>query len=1173
MTDSTMELVENVFEKILSSVALDIEELNQLRINIDAKLNDVETQLLQEESKTEDYLTSTNGNSQDHVCDFDSLALQCFLNNVIQAIERNPGQEDYVLSDVIEFCFMNKVALPSHTDDNRVIDNSSLHSIVDKDEEENFLIWKKICKQFRTGILHQMENQANSSKSLIEKHNYKVYLFELLLAIFPFDYVFEDYCQHQTSSLLANLSNSQSETKHESIFGKIGTAIIDLENIAKLQLDLIPDDYTLLQHFTVGEQKFISFKKLLESYDEIIKSQINTFLENYSKVGYNQINFDPALRSTTLVEASTFTAHDVKSFSSVFYILFNWSHGLKTIMKNISKTSSNNDFPIKEESSNGMMYDVFNWKKCFLACQPLLKKVIPMYVHCIFDLIVDTNSNAVLKPVAGKHYMNNPSIPKKISSVCERFLTLVKETIVFTTTSSDRENLQELSEATSTSLNEVFYNYLCQLDENLVECEGNLWKFYQIHCDVSMIIYQMHSYDSQNLINLSSRRGTFVSNLQLCENIFKKCQQKIIQYHLNVLNSSIVFDNHGNNWADEKPFSEGEQCSFTIQMYNFYVRGLVYDLKNTLSVQSAIEILRNIGGDMLKHFATYYSSVQTSYRRVKQFKGDLQVLISIYKWLLLVTSKSFPEITNVEHQSSNYWHVLCKQLYEIMIIICSPLSQVHEFLNDSSNKTHTSLNWYEALQAAPNQQDDSFILDWLCLQLSPNWTSFKFILLHQNGQLARLLVKHTDSLYQPLKTEKQFQSADNQLTRSSHSDTSTLLEPINSQILCKELFGVLYGGPKKPFLHFMASLIIEDDSKSFKISSGNQDLPLWLQLVSDILNPTIQRILNPALELLFAESKYKAKPSFQFTKLQTLPCGCATIPTKESDKFLTGSNLLHKCLMETLQSLVDNFPLLPTRIWDVLVYIKNNPKFSQSWIKLPNLGTKILASILYNWLLRRENMEQTGLLWQDTCDKIHSFAELLWHIIYNLTFDVTENPNISMEIQRNLQSTGNIIQKQLGKLHEYFDKELLEYDADTPYLVDFSKPNLQDGIEISKAEMESLRFLSKIMQINQSTIKQLLQDPDRNIHVQDNLTITKRNQMFEFFQPIEQHRIVNQEEINHFELLEGHVDWDRLIPSVPLSKWRALIYNRFEFQEGSKDILTPEEKEQVEFINMKFTSE
>ena len=39
--------------------------------------------ILEEENKTEDHLTSTNGSSSDHVCDFDSLALQCFLNNVV----------------------------------------------------------------------------------------------------------------------------------------------------------------------------------------------------------------------------------------------------------------------------------------------------------------------------------------------------------------------------------------------------------------------------------------------------------------------------------------------------------------------------------------------------------------------------------------------------------------------------------------------------------------------------------------------------------------------------------------------------------------------------------------------------------------------------------------------------------------------------------------------------------------------------------------------------------------------------------------------------------------------------------------------------------------------------------------------------------------------------------
>ena len=47
---------------------------------------------------------------------------------------------------------------------------------------------------------------------------------------------------------------------------------------------------------------------------------------------------------------------------------------------------------------------------------------------------------------------------------------------------------------------------------------------------------------------------------------------------------------------------------------------------------------------------------------------------------------------------------------------------------------------------------------------------------------------------------------------------------------------------------------------------------------------------------------------------------------------------------------------------------------------------KILASLLYNWLLTKENFKETAFLTQTTCDKINAFAELLWHIIYNLTY-------------------------------------------------------------------------------------------------------------------------------------------------------------------------------------------
>lgn len=39
--------------------------------------------------------------------------------------------------------------------------------------------------------------------------------------------------------------------------------------------------------------------------------------------------------------------------------------------------------------------------------------------------------------------------------------------------------------------------------------------------------------------------------------------------------------------------------------------------------------------------------------------------------------------------------------------------------------------------------------------------------------------------------------------------------------------------------------------------------------------------------------------------------------------------------------------------------------------------------------------------------------------------DVTDNPNISMAVHKDLQSTGPLITKRLARLHDYFDRTSL----------------------------------------------------------------------------------------------------------------------------------------------------
>ena len=60
----------------------------------------------------------------------------------------------------------------------------------------------------------------------------------------------------------------------------------------------------------------------------------------------------------------------------------------------------------------------------------------------------------------------------------------------------------------------------------------------------------------KGILYLYFRRGTFHRSYNRYKEIQETSKQKIMQYHVKTIKSSIIFDNHGNNWADEKPFSE-----------------------------------------------------------------------------------------------------------------------------------------------------------------------------------------------------------------------------------------------------------------------------------------------------------------------------------------------------------------------------------------------------------------------------------------------------------------------------------------------------------------------------------------------------------------------------------------------------------------------------------------
>ena len=65
---------------------------------------------------------------------------------------------------------------------------------------------------------------------------------------------------------------------------------------------------------------------------------------------------------------------------------------------------------------------------------------------------------------------------------------------------------------------------------------------------------------------------------------------------------------------------QGERCSFPIEMWNLYIRGVMHDVLTQLPLKTAKYIIKEICTEMLTFFVFRYVYLKASYRRVKQIR-------------------------------------------------------------------------------------------------------------------------------------------------------------------------------------------------------------------------------------------------------------------------------------------------------------------------------------------------------------------------------------------------------------------------------------------------------------------------------------------------------------------------------------------------------------------------
>ncbi|XP_042903134.1 uncharacterized protein KIAA0825 isoform X2 [Parasteatoda tepidariorum] len=121
----------------------------------------------------------------------------------------------------------------------------------------------------------------------------------------------------------------------------------------------------------------------------------------------------------------------------------------------------------------------------------------------------------------------------------------------------------------------------------------------------------------------SPQNNICISASQLVDDLL----ESVYLHHYKYISCGIMFDADSFNFQDQKPFFEGERVSYSIQMWNLYMKGMYQDFVYLLPQDVALELYGKILASSLEHFLMRYSHCNPSEARTPQIRMDITALV------------------------------------------------------------------------------------------------------------------------------------------------------------------------------------------------------------------------------------------------------------------------------------------------------------------------------------------------------------------------------------------------------------------------------------------------------------------------------------------------------------------------------------------------------------------
>ncbi|XP_052100793.1 uncharacterized protein KIAA0825-like [Mytilus californianus] len=671
----------------------------------------------------------------------------------------------------------------------------------------------------------------------------------------------------------------------------------------------------------------------------------------------------------------------------------------------------------------------------------------------------------------------------------------------------------------------------------------------------------------------------------------------MIEIHKNYMATSILHDAESYNWADMKDFHEGERCSYPIQMWNYHMRGLQYDLWTMCPPRLGQKIFGEILQESLQILGQRYAHAQPSYKRIPQFRCDIITVLLCTVEMLFHSCRSLYQILDVGDSHIPHYNIqnLCTTLLSTMAIVSSPLEILYrEFKKGYMEKTQ------RGGQFSPVANTTGTNTDWLSW-IQPG--------VFQRGLKQYDVMQTTTAVYIQCKLLLTQPEIDWAMTLQSlvmkdytlailvltqcvagedgHTVTGSL-ENVKKTFQC--MTRVLSECPHFPDAVAKTILPVIDRCNDWKVfepkTMPGKDfiIPVWMESLFELMEPFVLRVLQPLLEHILIETHPKPNIRPIMSVIADLPCGCQphTTTTSKPKKGDATKELIDTCLTLLLGQITEDIFVLPTSLCILLKMIQE--RCSSNGIKTPHqsAGLKVLAMCLRSALMDKNFIERTTGVSPTESQEEHltTLAECIYYVLVSTKAKSSSTPKLGGKF---CKENKELAVEKVTYLGNFFNAEIFEVPSSSVLEAATNEFKAQlfsvcaSNILDTSIGASDLRCLYNIIANNFLWLEKHLDIQNvlpKTLNIPQHFTISTDSPTTPAFDPTLEFELIGNRKFDHDAVMNFNIDWQKLLASdLGLSEYgfRTLLYNRHEMQDGA--YLEENEKKPVEVLRSVYEHE